>query len=119
MSHTFLSGTSGSLRRLLVGSLFVFLLAACGKSVKAGPPNGLSALENEFLDETNKLRMSPQSFIPELEKIRGSFKGEWLTLPDLPPVRTQEGAAVVQETIDFLRQAKPVPPLSLAPPLVR
>lgn len=58
------------------------------------------------------MRTNPKSFIPDLEEMLPRFNGNMYTRPNDPVLlATQEGAAAVQELIDYLGQASPVEPL--------
>jgi uncharacterized protein YkwD len=73
----------------------------------------------DIVASCNKLRTDPKSFIPYLEARLARFEGTKIKPmnPGEPWMMTQEGPAVVQETIEFLRTAPPVGPLVLSPEL--
>lgn len=56
----------------------------------------------------NKMRTDPQSFIPDLEAMLPRFDGLTYNRPNNPvALSTDEGAAVVQELIDYLKTVEP------------
>lgn len=58
------------------------------------------------------MRTNPSSFIPDLEEMLPRFNGNMYTRPNDPVLlSTQEGAAVVQELIAYLKKAEPLEPL--------
>ena len=60
----------------------------------------------------NEMRTNPKSFIPDLQAMLPRFNGNMYTRPGDPVLlATQEGAAAVQELIDFLGTASPLEPL--------
>ena len=63
-------------------------------------------LKQEILDEHNKLRANPQSFIPILENHLKYFKGDVFTKPGEIGIQTNEGKPAVTEAINFLKKAK-------------
>ena len=78
----------------------------------AGASPGVSDLDWQVFEETNRLRTDPQSFIPYLEERLQYFDGNGLYLPGSNMgLITNEGPAAVQEAIEFLMSAQPVEPL--------
>ena len=66
----------------------------------------------QFVDELNKVRENPKSYIEKLEKYKGYFDKNNLVVPGLGyAIQTQEGAAAYDECIKFLRTADKAPPL--------
>ena len=60
----------------------------------------------------NEMRTNPKSFIPDLEEMLPRFNGNMYTRPGDPVLlSTNEGAAAVQELIDFLKNMSPLEPL--------
>jgi len=72
---------------------------------------GLSAAEQDLLNEINQVRTNPQTYATHLEKLKPQFSGKEYKAGPIA-VTTQEGWSAVQEAIAFLRSAKPVGPLS-------
>ncbi|MCL1471951.1 CAP domain-containing protein [Argonema antarcticum] len=70
--------------------------------------------EQAVIGEINRVRANPAAYAAELERLRRYFDGNLLRIPGKIPVRTQEGVAVVDEAIQFLRSTPPAPPLSLS-----
>lgn len=60
----------------------------------------------------NEMRTNPKSFIPDLEEMLPRFNGNMYTRPNDPVLlSTNEGAAVVQELIEYLKTAEPLEPV--------
>ena len=74
--------------------------------------------DKEFLDEHNKMRTNPMSFIPDLEKMVEEY-GDGKSRPVLIDGRTtnmmsNEGAPAVTELINFIKQQAGTQPLTLS-----
>lgn len=65
-------------------------------------------LAREVLEEQNKIRVNPSSFIPYIEEQIKLFKNDVLSLPGETPLQTNEGAAAWKEAITFLKKQKPL-----------
>ncbi|NET73126.1 MAG: CAP domain-containing protein [Sphaerospermopsis sp. SIO1G2] len=68
----------------------------------------LSPLEQRVIDETNKVRTNPQSYIPILENYRRRFQGNKVKLSERKYLVTQEGVKAVDEAIAYLKKVRPV-----------
>ncbi|HLP90814.1 MAG TPA: CAP domain-containing protein [Nostocaceae cyanobacterium] len=68
----------------------------------------LSALEQQVIDETNKVRTNPKSYIPILQSYRNRFQGNRVSLGNNTYLVTQEGVRAVDEAIAFLQKARPI-----------
>jgi uncharacterized protein YkwD len=72
----------------------------------------LEKLKKEVINETNRIRSNPKSYIPILETYIKYFDGNILEKPDTDTgIETQEGAFAYQEAINFLKSQKPIEPL--------
>ena len=72
----------------------------------------LEKLKKEVINETNRIRSNPKSYIPILESYIKYFDGNILEKPDTDTgIETQEGAFAYQEAINFLKSQKPIEPL--------
>jgi len=74
----------------------------------------LSPLEQRVVEEMNKVRTSPQTYLPILQSYRQCFEGNKVKLSDYVYLQTQEGVKVVDEAIAFLKSAHPVGALSIS-----
>lgn len=70
-------------------------------------------LKQEILEEHNKVRSNPASYIPKIEKILTYFKGDVIYKPGEIGVQTDEGKAVYKEAIEFLKKQKAIGTLVL------
>jgi uncharacterized protein YkwD len=89
-------------------------------------PRGLAPAEpdwnrlaREVAAETNQLRRDPASYLPDLEALLPRFDGLVLERPGRPFLRTEEGAAAVQEAVAALRSAGSAQPLAWSAGLAR
>ena len=71
--------------------------------------NDFSRLKQEIINEHNKIRRNPKSYIPILEKQLKWFRGTVLERPDLDcGIQTSEGVSAYKEAINFLKTQKPI-----------
>ncbi len=76
--------------------------------------NNWSIAEQAILEEHNKVRQNPQSYIPLMEAWLDDFANETIVKNGVSSgvdLITQEGKAAVVEAIEYLRQQPPVGPL--------
>ena len=79
----------------------------------------VKGIVKEVLDCQNKLRTDPTSFVPYLESMLDNFDGKIYKTPGKIDLLTKEGAAVVKETIKFLKKVKPIQALSYSKALTK
>jgi len=72
----------------------------------------LSPLEQQVIDETNKVRTNPKAYLPILESYRKRFQGNQVKISNNTYLVTQEGVKTVNEAIAFLKSARPLGALS-------
>jgi uncharacterized protein YkwD len=71
--------------------------------------NDFSRFKQEIINEHNKIRRNPKSYIPILEKQLKWFNGTVLERPDSDcGIQTSEGAHAYKEAINFLKTQKPI-----------
>lgn len=83
-------------------------------SDKLAQTYNISPLEKLVVEETNKVRMNPQAYIPILEDYRRRFQGNKVKLADHVYLQTQEGVKAVDEAIAFLKSAHSVKSLTIS-----
>jgi len=93
----------------------IALQAAAPQAPLPGP-----AMAATVLDEINRLRAQPAAYAEELKAYRATMKG-MVAYPEGYPngVTTSEGAAAVDDAIDYLSHQQPMGPLSPSPLLTR
>ena len=69
--------------------------------------------------EMNLARQTPALYATFIQELRGRMTGNVLVLPGHTRIRTKEGAAALDEAIQFLRTAQPQAPLTLSPGMCR
>jgi hypothetical protein len=74
----------------------------------------LTQLEIDVVSELNHARTDPAGFAEYLVEFRKFFVGNYIQIPGKDLIITKEGASAVNEAIEFLRTAKPVPPLAIS-----
>jgi len=74
----------------------------------------LSPVEQGVVDEMNKVRTNPTSYVPVLEDWKKRFEGTKVKISDNMFLQTQEGVKPVDEAIAFLKSARPVSALSVS-----
>jgi uncharacterized protein YkwD len=73
----------------------------------------LSPLENEIIAEINLARAQPQAYAAYLEETKKYYSGNQIRRPGKPPETVVEGVSALDEAIQFLRAARPLPPLQI------
>lgn len=77
----------------------------------------LSSAESEMLIEMNLARTQPQQYAAYVEEFKKYYQGQRLLLPGSKrAISTFDGVGAVDEAINYLRAAKPVPALEAAEP---
>ena len=99
--------------RMLLRSLILLFLFT-------PPAFAATELERVILQELNVARTQPDAYIRYLEHYRSLFKDKTYHQPGTNfLIRTEEGTAVIDEAIAFLRRQAPLPPLRWADGLAR
>jgi len=76
------------------------------------PDDSVAQLDKDIFVTHNEVRTNPKSMIPDLEAQLEKFDGNLLKNEETNVhLRTNEGAAAVQECIEFLKNAEPLPAL--------
>jgi len=74
--------------------------------------NFLSPIEKGVIDEMNRVRTNPSSYVPILENWKKNFQGNKVKIGNNTFLQTQEGVKAVDEAIAFLKSARPLPALT-------
>jgi uncharacterized protein YkwD len=78
------------------------------------PSNVDTTLLREIVEEHNKIRKNPKSYIPYLEEHMKQFKGDVRYIPGSKVgLQTNEGKAAYEECINFLKKQSPLGELKL------
>jgi uncharacterized protein YkwD len=99
----------------LAYSLFAPLLFAVDPSSSAIGPDHLTAAA--IIHEMNLARQNPALYATFVEQTRQNYSGDVCLMPGNVRLRTHEGVRALDDAIQFLRRAKPQPPLALSPGL--
>src|SRR2546421_5281448 len=83
---------------------------ALARENKSSEADGTSA--RAVIHEMNLARQTPALYATFIQELRGKMSGNVLVLPGHTRIRTKEGTAALDEAIQFLRNARPLPPLS-------
>jgi uncharacterized protein YkwD len=85
------------------------------KTATATTTGFMSQVEQEVLDEMNLARADPQKYAGFVEEFKKYYDGNRLVIPGRrKALVTNEGIPAVDEAITFLRNQKPLPPLSVS-----
>jgi uncharacterized protein YkwD len=99
----------------LAFSLFAPLLFAADPGSSAATPDHVTAAA--IIHEMNLARQNPALYATFVEQTRQNYSGGVCLLPGNVRLRTHEGLRALDDAIQFLRRAKPQPPLVLSPGL--
>ena len=99
----------------LTYSLFAPLLFAADSGALATVPDRVTAVA--IIHEMNLARQNPTLYATFVEQTRQNYSGHVCLLPGNLRLCTHEGVRALDEAIQFLRRAKPQPPLALSPGL--
>jgi len=76
--------------------------------------NSLSPLEQGVVNEMNRVRTNPSSYVSVLENWKKRFEGKRVRISGSTYLQTQEGVKAVDEAIQFLKSARPLSALSVS-----
>jgi uncharacterized protein YkwD len=96
-------------------SLLAPLLFGADPGSSTAVPDHVSAAA--IIHEMNLARQNPALYATFVEQTRQNYSGGVCLLPGNVRMRTHEGVRALDDAIQFLRRAKPKPPLALSPGL--
>ena len=91
----------------------------CAGLAAQAPVDVATAFERAVVQEMSDLRVQPKAYAKHLRALRDCFEGTLWKRPERTPLRTDEGAAAVDEAIAFLEAQKPIGPLRFNEGLAR
>lgn len=110
---------SPRLLRVLAVVASACLLSPPGLRAQEPAGSNHDSFERAVLAEVNFARTEPARYAEFLAGCRAHYQGNLLALPGEPPTRTREGVAALDEAVQTLRRARPLPPLALSDGLGR
>lgn len=75
---------------------------------KKSSPIDYEQLAYQIVEEHNKVRTDPNSYIEKIENCIKHFRGDVLYTPGEDPLKTFEGKSAYEEAVEFLKRQKPV-----------
>jgi uncharacterized protein YkwD len=95
--------------------LAAFSLVVCTAfPVFAAEKSDDSGSGRAVIREMNLARQNPALYAAFVQELRSRMNGNLLVLPGRTRIHTREGTAAVDEAIRFLKNAQPLPPLTLS-----
>ena len=76
--------------------------------------NSITSAEEEIVREINAARTNPQQYATFIEQTRRNYNGNRLVIPGRAAFITNEGVSAVDEAINYLRAATPLPGTQLS-----
>jgi uncharacterized protein YkwD len=101
----------------VLGLLLLVVQAALAREDKSPRADDTSA--RAVIREMNLARQNPALYAAFVQELRERMSGNVLVLPGHTRIRMKEGAAALDEAIQFLRTAPPQAPLTLSPGMCR
>src|SRR5436189_5021253 len=99
--------------RLLLSAAFSLVICTAFPVLASGK-NDDSASGQAVIREMNLARQNPAFYATFIQELRGRMNGNVLVLPGHTRIHTREGTAAVDEAIRFLKNAQPLPALTLS-----
>lgn len=111
-------------RNAICSIAFLFLAAASALGQRptytpASAVNTAGPTVDQVLAEINLARADPSAYAEHLVALRAAFKGNVMRQAGRPDLVTNEGVAVVDEAIAYLRKLRPMTPVKLAQGMCR
>ena len=97
----------------------LFLLFFIAPWLNAAEPEPRRVMANELVSEMNLARENPSLYATYVEELRSHYVGNCLVLPGGTRIRTKEGLHAIDDTLSFLRHARPQSPLTLSEGMCR
>ena len=68
----------------------------------------------EIINEQNRVRTDPKTYIDKLERAKSFFKDKIFRHPAEIPIETYEGVKGIENAIEYLKNQEPLEPLKMS-----